>query len=79
MLKCQAPIPAAMLEPMGPTTLKPELQPRKRPSDRRRELFTFLFLTVVLAPVLAVAIVGGYGFVVWMYQMINGPPGPPAA
>ena len=39
----------------------------------------FLFLTVVLAPVLAVAVVGGYGFVVWILQMIYGPPGPPAA
>jgi nitrate reductase NapE len=38
----------------------------------------FLFLTVVLAPVLAVAIVGGYGFLIWMYQLIAGPPGPPA-
>jgi nitrate reductase NapE len=34
---------------------------------------------VVLAPVLAVAIVGGYGFIVWILQMIYGPPGPPAA
>jgi nitrate reductase NapE len=47
--------------------------------DRRRELLAFLFLTVVLAPVLAVAIVGGYGFLVWILQMIYGPPGPPAA
>jgi len=39
----------------------------------------FLFLTVVLAPMLAVAVVGGYGFIVWMLQMIYGPPGPPAA
>ena len=39
----------------------------------------FLFLTVVLAPVLAVAAVGGYGFVVWILQMLYGPPGPPAA
>jgi nitrate reductase NapE len=39
----------------------------------------FLFLTVVLAPVLAIAVVGGYGFIVWMLQMIYGPPGPPAA
>lgn len=39
----------------------------------------FLFLTVVLAPVLAVAIVGGWGFVVWIYQTIYGPPGPQAA
>jgi nitrate reductase NapE len=46
--------------------------------SRRRELFLFLFLTVLLAPVLAIAIVGGYGFLVWMYQLIAGPPGPPA-
>ena len=43
-----------------------------------QELFVFLLLTVGLAPVLAVAIVGGYGFLVWMYQLIAGPPGPPA-
>jgi nitrate reductase NapE len=47
--------------------------------SRGRELVMFLFLTVVLAPVLAVAAVGGYGFVVWILQMIFGPPGPPAA
>jgi periplasmic nitrate reductase NapE len=47
-------------------------------SERRRELLAFLFLTVVLAPVLAVAIVGGYGFLIWISQMIYGPPGPPA-
>jgi nitrate reductase NapE len=47
------------------------------PSSRREELGVFLFLTVVLAPVLAVAIVGGYGFLVWMYQIVTGPPGAP--
>jgi nitrate reductase NapE len=46
-------------------------------SSRREELGVFLFLTVVLAPVLAVAIVGGYGFLVWMYQIVTGPPGAP--
>ena len=46
--------------------------------QRRREFLAFLFLTVVLAPVLAVAIVGGYGFLIWISQMIYGPPGPPA-
>ena len=52
-----------------------------RPGDgpsRTQELSVFLLLTVGLAPVLAVAIVGGYGFLVWMYQLIAGPPGPPA-
>ena len=45
---------------------------------RRMEVFAFLFLTVVLIPALAVATVGGFGLTVWVYQMIAGPPGPPA-
>ena len=44
-------------------------------STRHEELRSFLFFTVVMAPVLAVAVVGGYGFLVWMYQLIAGPPG----
>ena len=46
------------------------------PTDltRRQELLSFLFLTVVVAPVLAVVIVSGYGFLVWMSQLIGGPP-----
>ncbi len=43
--------------------------------QKRRELRAFLFLTIVLAPVLSVVIVGGYGFLVWMYQLMAGPPG----
>jgi nitrate reductase NapE len=46
-------------------------------TTRGQELRAFLFLTVVLAPVLAVMVVGGYGFLVWMYQLVAGPPGPP--
>lgn len=44
------------------------------PAVRRRERTVFLFLAIVLMPVLAVAIVGGYGFAVWMYQLLAGPP-----
>ena len=44
---------------------------------RRMEIFAFLFLTAVLMPALAVATVGTYGLSVWIYQIINGPPGPP--
>ena len=47
-------------------------------ASRRDELGLFLLLTIVLAPVLAVIVVGGYGFLVWMYQIVAGPPGPPA-
>ncbi|MEJ8855318.1 periplasmic nitrate reductase, NapE protein [Variovorax robiniae] len=43
---------------------------------KAQELRTFLFLSVVLAPVLAGIIVGGWGFMVWMYQVfVGGPPG----
>jgi len=42
--------------------------------EKRRELTAFLFLTLILAPFLAVLIVAGYGFAVWMYQIIMGPP-----
>jgi nitrate reductase NapE len=52
---------------------------RGRPRRKRMEIFAFLFLTAVVMPALAVATVGGYGLAVWVYQMIAGPPGPPAA
>jgi nitrate reductase NapE len=42
------------------------------PSTRKEEWRTFLFLAVVTAPILAVVIVGGYGFAVWMYQLLTG-------
>ena len=41
------------------------------------ELRAFLLLAVVMGPVLAVLVVSGYGFLVWMYQLLAGPPGPP--
>lgn len=50
-------------------------EPRK--SRRRSELITFLVLAFGIWPVVAVGVVGGYGFLVWMYQIIAGPPGPP--
>ena len=42
---------------------------------KAQELRSFLFLSVVMAPVLAGAIVAGYGFLVWMYQLVAGLPG----
>jgi periplasmic nitrate reductase NapE len=42
---------------------------------RGRELRVFLFLTVVLFPMLAVMLVAGYGFAVWIWQILMGPPG----
>ena len=49
-----------------------------RPRRRRMEIFAFLFLTAVLMPAFAVATVGSYGLAVWIYQVLAGPPGPPA-
>jgi len=43
-------------------------------SARRRERIAFLLLTVVVFPLLTVMIVGGYGFLVWVWQMFAGPP-----
>ena len=54
--------------------------PVDTPHDRRRmEIYAFLIVTAVLMPALAVATVGSYGLAVWVYQMMAGPPGPPAA
>ena len=44
---------------------------------RRRELATFAILAFGIWPIVAVGVVGGYGFLVWMYQIVFGPPGPP--
>lgn len=45
---------------------------------RRQELITFVVLAFAIWPLVAVALVGGYGLLVWLWQMIFGPPGPPA-
>jgi nitrate reductase NapE len=47
------------------------------PVSRRREIVAFAILAVLIWPVIAVAVVGGYGFLVWMSQIVYGPPGPP--
>ena len=49
----------------------------KKTNPKFRELSAFLFLTVFLAPAVSVAVVGGYGFAIWIFQLIAGPPGAP--
>ncbi|CAG9168281.1 hypothetical protein LMG23992_01078 [Cupriavidus laharis] len=44
------------------------------PQRKKEELRSFLFLTAVMVPVLSVVVVAGYGFIVWMSQLISGPP-----
>jgi len=41
-------------------------------ASRKEELRAFLGLTVVAAPILSVMVVGGYGFAVWMLQLLTG-------
>jgi periplasmic nitrate reductase NapE len=44
---------------------------------RRAEWIVFAVIAAFIWPVVAVGVVGGYGFLVWMTQMVLGPPGPP--
>lgn len=41
-------------------------------ATKAQEIRIFLFLTAVVAPLLAVGVVAGYGFFVWMYQLFTG-------
>ena len=45
-------------------------------SERRRELLLFLALAVLIWPFLAIGTVAGWGFLVWVYHILAGPPGP---
>jgi nitrate reductase NapE len=60
-----------------PEALIEHSPPQGPKSSRRRELITFFVLAFGIWPIVAVGIVGGYGFLVWMLQIIYGPPGPP--
>ena len=40
---------------------------------RWRELITFLILAFGIWPIVAVGVVGGYGLLIWMWQMVFGP------
>lgn len=45
-----------------------------RPTDKQVEFRIFLIITLVLFPILSIVVVGGYGFIVWISQLILGPP-----
>lgn len=60
------------------TSVKHHAQPdRAGGGTRRAELFVFAVIAAFIWPIVAVGVVGGYGFLVWMTQLILGPPGPP--
>lgn len=46
--------------------------PDEQDNRKRDELLVFGFICVVLFPVLSVAIIGGYGFAVWMSHAFGG-------
>ncbi len=50
---------------------------QQSPVSRADEIKTFLLTTFLIIPGAAVGFVGAYGFIVWAFQMIYGPPGPP--
>ncbi len=57
------------------TTVDSTTPPNLASDERKRyERRAFLFLTVFVAPAIAVAVVGGYGFIVWMMHLLFGPP-----
>ncbi len=53
----------------------PEHVTGKGGTPKSQELWVFLFITVLLFPLLSVALVGGLGFSIWISQMLLGPPG----
>jgi nitrate reductase NapE len=54
-----------------------DLLPSPASADRRSELIVFGIIVGLLWPIIAVGVVGGYGFIIWMSQLVLGPPGPP--
>lgn len=48
----------------------------RTPPSRLREFLAFLLLAVLIWPFIAVGVVAGWGFLVWMYYAFTGPPGP---
>jgi nitrate reductase NapE len=68
--------PAMVVEPTvtscgGGMDHEQDDEQRRQQSRERR---VFMFLALVLAPMLAVALVGTYGLSIWIYQLIAGPP-----
>ena len=43
--------------------------------SKKQERRAFLMLVVFLGPLLSFMVVGGYGFIVWMSQLVLGAPG----
>ena len=42
---------------------------------KRGERRVFIFIAVFLFPALSFILVGGYGLLIWLFQLLFGPPG----
>lgn len=42
--------------------------------QKKRERRGFIFITVFFFPALSIILVGGYGFAIWILQLMFGPP-----
>ena len=60
-----------MLEKKEPAVVETVVEEDTKKDERR----SFVLLVVFLAPILSVMVVGGYGFAVWISQLLLGPPG----
>ena len=60
-----------MLEKKEPAVVETVVEEDTKKDER----LSFVLLVVFLAPVLSVMVVGGYGFAVWISQLLLGPPG----
>lgn len=72
---CEASHPGAVMTEAS--TKSSSSQNGSQLPSRRAELLVFSVIAALIWPVVAVGVVGGYGFVIWMYQIVFGPPGPP--
>jgi periplasmic nitrate reductase NapE len=65
----------ALANPTLPGDIERAAMEENEEIRKSEELRSFLFLTVVMVPVLTVMFIAAYGFTVWFYQMlIGGPP-----
>lgn len=61
--------------PMAPADgRRPPSEPPEKPT-KRHETIAFLFLSIVLFPLMSIILVGGFGFIIWMQHLLLGPPG----
>lgn len=50
------------------------IPPDEVPVTKSQERRIFIFLAVFLVPIMSIALVGSYGFAIWMSHLLLGPP-----